>query len=101
MDIKLLKWKEFASGSLVGFADVEYHGLTIKCRVMNGSNGKFVGLPQEKSTKDNKYYPMCRFEDRLKSKEFTDIVLALIDGDKPETNNPDGAVNVEDIAWGE
>jgi DNA-binding cell septation regulator SpoVG len=46
--IGVLNFKPFQRGSIVGFFDLRYHGLTIKgCRLMTGSNGHWMAFPQK------------------------------------------------------
>ena len=54
--VSVLNFKPFQRGSIVGFYDLRYHGLTIKgCRLMNGQNGYWIALPQKEGTdKDGK-----------------------------------------------
>jgi DNA-binding cell septation regulator SpoVG len=57
--VKPLNFKAIGRGSLIGFFDLRYHGLTIKgCRLMDGKNGKWIALPQVKSEEngETKYY---------------------------------------------
>lgn len=51
--ISALNFKPFNKGSLRGFFDLRYHGLTIKgCRLMAGKGGLWVALPQKEINKD-------------------------------------------------
>ena len=54
--IGVLNFKKFQRGSIVGFFDLRYHGLTIKgCRLMSGNNGYWMAFPQKEGTdKDGK-----------------------------------------------
>lgn len=57
--ISVLNYKQFDRGSIKGFFDLRYHGLTIKgCRLMNGSNGLWFSFPQAKAEEggETKYY---------------------------------------------
>ena len=48
--VSALNFKPMDRGALRGFFDLRYHGLTIKgCRLMDGSNGRWVALPQIKT----------------------------------------------------
>ena len=45
--IGVLNYKPFQRGSILGFFDLRYHGLTIKgCRLMTGANGFWFSFPQ-------------------------------------------------------
>ena len=47
--ISVLNFKPFDRGSIRGFFDLWYHGLTIKsCRLMEGNNGLWFSFPQIK-----------------------------------------------------
>ena len=54
--IGVLNYKPFQRGSILGFFDLRYHGLTIKgCRLMTGKNGYWMAFPQKEDTdKDGK-----------------------------------------------
>ena len=57
--ISVLNFKAFDRGSMRGFFDLRYHGLTIKgCRLMNGTNGLWFSFPQIKAEEngETKYY---------------------------------------------
>ena len=51
--ISVLNFKTYDKGSMRGFFDLRYHGLTIKsCKLMNGSNGLWFSFPQIKGEQD-------------------------------------------------
>ena len=51
--ISALNFKPYDKGAMKGFLDLRYHGLTIKgCRLMSGSNGLWLALPQQKGEQD-------------------------------------------------
>ena len=51
--ISALNFKQFDKGSLKGFFDLRYHGLTIKgVRLMNGNGGLWLAFPQQKGEQD-------------------------------------------------
>jgi DNA-binding cell septation regulator SpoVG len=51
--INALNFKPFTRGSIKGFFDLRYHGLTIKgCRLMDGNGGLWVAFPQRQGEKD-------------------------------------------------
>ena len=53
MQIRALNFKPFDRGSMRGFFDLAYGGLTIKgCRLMSGNNGLWVAFPQQKGEQD-------------------------------------------------
>ena len=53
MTAAALNFKEVSKGSIRGFFDLRYYGLTIRgCRLMSGPNGHWVALPQQKVEKD-------------------------------------------------
>ena len=57
--ISVLNWKPYDKGSMQGFFDLRYHGLTVKgCRLMSGNNGLWFCFPQVKEELDGetKYY---------------------------------------------
>lgn len=57
--IAALNYKPFTRGSIMGFFDLRYHGLTIKgARLMDGQKGMWIGLPQRQGEKDGetKYF---------------------------------------------
>lgn len=57
--VSALNFKPFEKGAMRGFFDLRYHGLVIKgCRLMSGSNGLWIALPQKKAEKDgeNQYF---------------------------------------------
>jgi DNA-binding cell septation regulator SpoVG len=50
MQIRAMNFKPFDRGSMKGFFDLGYGGLTIKgCRLMNGNNGWWFSFPQQKA----------------------------------------------------
>ena len=54
--IGVLNFKPFQRGSIVGFFDLRYHGLTVKgCRLMDGKKSYWMAFPQKEGTdKDGK-----------------------------------------------
>lgn len=57
--ISVLNFKSFDKGSIKGFFDLRYHGLTIKsCRLMDGNNGLWFSFPKVRAEEDGetKYY---------------------------------------------
>ena len=90
--ISVLNYKPFDKGSLKGFFDLRYHGLTIKsCRLMNGSNGLWFSFPQVKGEQDGetKYFDQM-FMSALERDHVRKLVLldlqqqGHLDGQKPK-----------------
>ena len=57
--ISVLNYKPFDKGSIIGFFDMRYHGLTVKgCKLLEGNDGLWFSFPQLKSTQDGetKYF---------------------------------------------
>jgi hypothetical protein len=55
--ISVLNFKKFDRGSILGFFDLRYHGLTIKgCRLMAGNNGgsPWFSFPMLRGEQDGK-----------------------------------------------
>ena len=53
MSAAALNFKPYDKGSLRGFFDLRYYGLTIKgCRLMNGNGGLWIALPQKEIDQD-------------------------------------------------
>jgi DNA-binding cell septation regulator SpoVG len=51
--VSALNFKPYDKGSLRGFLDLRYHGLTIRgCRLMTGDKGLWIALPQQKIEQD-------------------------------------------------
>lgn len=51
--VSALNYYKFDKGSVKGFFDLRYHGMTVKsCRLMHGQNGYWIGLPSDKVEKD-------------------------------------------------
>ena len=61
MTISALNFKAFERGSMKGFFDLRYHGLTIKgVRLMSGNGGLWIALPQKEAEQDGerKYFDL-------------------------------------------
>jgi len=59
MQIRAMNFKKFDKGSIRGFFDLGYGGLTVKgCRLMNGNSGLWIAFPQKTVDKDGQtvYY---------------------------------------------
>lgn len=57
--ISVLNWKPYNKGSMKGFFDLRYHGLTVKgCRLMSSNKGLWFCFPQVKGEQDGevKYF---------------------------------------------
>jgi DNA-binding cell septation regulator SpoVG len=53
MTVSALNFKAFERGSMKGFFDLRYHGLTVKgCRLMQGNGGLWIALPQKEVEQD-------------------------------------------------
>lgn len=53
MTIAAMNFKVFERGSMRGFFDLRYHGLTIKgCRLMESNNGLWIALPSRQVEQD-------------------------------------------------
>ncbi len=92
--------KTDGTSSLKGYADVVLAKVIIVkgCRIVDGSNGLFVSLPQSKG-KDDKYYPIVMIDDTELYKKIQNVVLAEYRGEQlPQEENqaPAEEVNLED-----
>lgn len=59
MNHKVVNFRKFESGSMLGFVDLYLYDGAINirgCKVMNGQNGMWIAMPAHKSEKDGKYY---------------------------------------------
>ena len=73
--------RPYEDGTLLGFATVIIYGFIkiYNCRVLNGTNGVFVALPQYKGT-NGKYYSHCYIDpDDDDGKFISDEISALLD----------------------
>ena len=51
--VSALNFKQYDKGTMRGFLDLRYHGLTIKgVRLMSGNNGLWLAFPQQKGEQD-------------------------------------------------
>ena len=90
--IAVLNFKAFDRGSIKGFFDLRYHGLTIKgCRLMDGNGGLWFSFPQIKAEEDGetKYFDqmfMSSLErDHIRSLVMLDLqAQGHIDRPKPK-----------------
>ena len=76
--ISVLNFKPYEHGSIKGFFDLRYHGLTIKgARLMAGPNGLWVSLPQRKGEQDGetKYFDQL-FLTRPEAEHIRGLVMA-------------------------
>jgi hypothetical protein len=96
--IAVLNYKPFDRGSIKGFFDLRYHGLTIKsCRLLNGNHGLWFSFPQIKAEEDGetKYFDQM-FLTTLEREHICKLVLmdlqqqGLIEGDKPYPQSNSG-----------
>ena len=90
--ISVLNWKEYDRGSMRGFFDLRYHGLSIKgCRLMQGNDGLWFSFPQVKGEQDGetKYFDQM-FLSSLERDHVRKLILldlqqqGHIDGQKPK-----------------
>ena len=73
--------RPYEDGALLGFATVIIYGFIkiYNCRVLNGTNGVFVALPQYKGT-NGKYYSHCYIDPEDDDGKFiSDEISALLD----------------------
>ena len=73
--------RPYEDGTLLGFATVTIYGFIkiYNCRVLNGTNGVFVALPQYKGT-NGKYYSHCYIDPEDDDGKFiSDEISALLD----------------------
>ena len=73
--------RPYEDGTLLGFATVIIYGFIkiYNCRVINGTNGAFVALPQYKGT-NGKYYSHCYIDPEDDDGKFIfDEISALLD----------------------
>ena len=55
MTVSALNYKKYDKGSMLGFFDLEFHGMTVKgCRLMSSNNGSgnWIALPQKEGEKN-------------------------------------------------
>ena len=72
--------RPYEDGNLLGFASVIIYGFIkiYNCRVLNGTNGVFVALPQYKGT-NGKYYSHCYIDPEDDDGKFiSDEISALL-----------------------
>jgi len=75
--ISVLNYKDFRRGSIMGFFDLRYHGLTIKgCRLMTGASGFWMALPQKEGT--DKEGNTAYFDQMFLSRPEMDHVRRLV-----------------------
>ena len=73
--------RPYEDGNLLGFATIIIYGFIkiYNCRVLNGTNGTFVALPQYKGT-NGKYYSHCYIDPEDDDGKFiSDEITALLD----------------------
>lgn len=72
--------RPYEDGNLLGFATVIIYGFIkiYNCRVLNGTNGVFVALPQYKGS-NGKYYSHCYIDPEDDDGKFiSDEITALL-----------------------
>ncbi len=75
--ISVLNFKSFERGSIKGFFDLRYYGLTIKsCRLMDGNNGLWFSFPQTRAEEngETKWFDMM-FMSSLERDHVRKLVL--------------------------
>ena len=73
--------RPYEDGNLLGFATIIIYGFIkiYNCRVLNGTNGTFVALPQYKGT-NGKYYSHCYIDPEDDDGKFiSDEITTLLD----------------------
>ena len=59
------------------YVDITYHDLTVRnCKVVKGSRGFFVSLPQDPGEKDARYYNIVNAESPDLKAEIKNVVLS-------------------------
>ena len=59
MHVRVLNFKSYPKGAMLGFFDLGYGGMVIKgCRLLSGNNGYWIAYPSRKGEKDGevKYF---------------------------------------------
>jgi DNA-binding cell septation regulator SpoVG len=102
MKIEIDRLKVQNSGNLIAYVDVIVGACVIikGCRVLSGTNGKFISVPSKKNERDGKYYNHVMFTSRDISDEFNKKVIELVD-EKMVDPAPQSVSRPEDIAWEE
>ncbi len=77
MHIKVIKTKILQDKApLLAFMDVAFDEIIVYgCKVMDGRNGIWASLPQIKSTKDNKWYPVVKIDSEVTKSDFQAVAI--------------------------
>ncbi|MCM8795399.1 MAG: SpoVG family protein [Candidatus Omnitrophica bacterium] len=78
MDLEVVRLYRFGSDSKIkAFVDVAIGDFVVKgLRLIEGKNGLFLGLPQEKSPKDGKWYNSFYPRNKEARQQLMEVVLA-------------------------
>ncbi len=78
VDLEVVRLYRFNGDSKIkAFADVAIGDFVVKgLRLVQGENGLFLGLPQEKSPKDGKWYNSFYPKTKEARQQLMDVVLA-------------------------
>ncbi len=76
-DLEVVRMYRFTGDSKIkAFADVDISGFVVKgLKVMEGKNGLFLSMPQEKA-KDGKWYSVVYPTTKEAKKQLSDLVIA-------------------------
>ncbi|TBR17857.1 septation protein spoVG [bacterium] len=76
-ELEVVRIYRFAGDSKIkAFVDVDISGFVVKgLRIMEGKNGLFLGMPQEKA-KDGKWYSVVYPTTKEAKKQLSDLVIA-------------------------
>jgi DNA-binding cell septation regulator SpoVG len=108
-DLKIYPVKTVEGSKLLARGSVVIsNAVRVNFSVLNGSKGRFVALPSEKSNKVDeqgniKYFPIVSIPNRELSDELNRLVLNQLDSDTPSktasTEKPKGAVAKDGIPF--
>ena len=93
--ISVMNYKKFDRGSIKGFFDLRYHGLTIKgCRLMEGNIGLWFSFPQKQGEQNGeiKYYDQLFLSAPERDHVRRLVLLDLRTQGQIESASPDDAV---------
>lgn len=104
-DIKLFPLKLDNSNLLAKGSVVVNEVVRFNFSVMNGSKGRFVSMPSEKSNKVDddgkvKYFPIVSLLNKDMQDELNRLVLAQLDGEKPAAKPAPKATSSAPNTWG-
>ena len=111
MTIECIRYTEYASGALIGFADlwIPNWGIEISgCSVFSKDNRRWVSLPSreyaDKTTNEKKYAPIVLFREKGLFSEFGKAALQAIDDwiiRNPPANTPEPTSDNTNVRPGE